>query len=120
MNLKELSVGKRIKIFRENKHLTQNELAAKIGTTPQNIYKYEQGIITNIPITRIAQIASVLGIPPARIAGWDMEIELNHNTLPEYLGAKFNHLDPVDQEKVKAYIDGLLDQDKYKAKFSAG
>ena len=120
MNMKENTVGERIRIFREGKRLTQNELAAKIGTTPQNIYKYEQGIITNIPITRIAQIAAVLDVPPARIAGWDMEITVHHDRLPDPVGKKFNRLDPPDQAKAEAFIDGLLAQDKYNSVSSAG
>lgn len=120
MNLKETTVGERIKLFREGKRLTQSELAAKIGTTPQNIYKYEQGIITNIPITRIVQIAAVLDVPPARIAGWDMEITVHHDMLPDPVAKKFNLLDLPDQAKAEAFIDGLLAQDKYNSVSSAG
>ena len=114
------TVGERIRFFREGKRLTQNELAAKVGTSPQNIYKYEQGIITNIPITRIVKIAEVLGVPPARIAGWEMEITLNHYSLPDSFTKKLARLDAPDLAKVEAYTDGLLDQDKYKPAFSAG
>lgn len=81
MDIEKMSVGQRIRFFRESKHLTQNELADMVGTSPQNIYKYEQGIITNISINRIVQIAKALDVPPARIAGWDMEIVVNHGVV---------------------------------------
>ncbi len=120
MSLKEMTVGQRIRFFREGKHLTQNDLAAIIGTTPQNIYKYEQDIITNIPIKNIALIAKALDVPPARIAGWDMEITLHRDTSTDMISKKFSRLDFTDREKVDSYIDGLLSQDKYKSASSAG
>lgn len=120
MHPRELTVGGRIKLFRENCHLTQEELAKQIGTTPQNIYKYEHDIITNIPITRIAQIASVVGIPPARIAGWDMEVEVNYTSLPDSVGSKYSRLDREDKIQAEKFIDYLLSEDKYKKQSSAG
>ena len=44
-----MSIGKRIKEIRISKNITQDELALKIGTTKQTIYKYENEIVTNIP-----------------------------------------------------------------------
>ena len=44
-----MTIGQRIKFCREQKNLTQTELAERTGTTKQNVYKYENGIITNIP-----------------------------------------------------------------------
>ena len=75
MDLSAMSVGARIRFLREEKRMTQSELADKIGTTPQNIYKYEQGIISNIPINRVMQIAKVFDVSPSLIAGWDEEKE---------------------------------------------
>lgn len=66
-------LGKRIRTLREKAGLTQTELANAIGTSKQNIYKYEQGIITNIPLDRIETIASVLNTSPAYLMGWDDE-----------------------------------------------
>ena len=75
MDLSAMSVGARIRFLREEKRMTQSELADKIGTTPQNIYKYEQGIISNIPINRVMQIAKVFDVSPSLIAGWEDEKE---------------------------------------------
>ena len=43
-----MTIGERIKQLREEKSITQTELAVIAKTTKQNIYKYENGIITNI------------------------------------------------------------------------
>ena len=66
-----MSIGSRIKSAREAKRMTQEELGAACGTTKQTIFKYETGVITNIPLDRLEKIADVLDIPPASLMGWD-------------------------------------------------
>lgn len=66
-----MSIGSRIKAARESKRMTQEELGAACGTTKQTIFKYETGLITNIPLDRLEKIADVLDIPPASLMGWD-------------------------------------------------
>ena len=68
-----MTVGERIKIEREKNHLTQEELGLRCGTTKQTIFKYETGIITNIPLDRLEKISSVLGVLPSYLMGWDDE-----------------------------------------------
>lgn len=66
-----MTIGERIKLLREEKNLTQTELAEALKTTKQNIYKYENGIITNIPSDKIEQMALYFHVSPAYIMGWD-------------------------------------------------
>jgi len=66
-----MGIGGRIRILRKENGLTQTELAEKVQTTKQNIYKYEKGIITNIPLDKIEALAEALNTTPAYIAGWD-------------------------------------------------
>lgn len=66
-----MTVAEKIKIARERAGLTQPELAKIVGTTKQNIYKYEKGIITNIPLTRIEKIADALGVSVGWLLGWE-------------------------------------------------
>lgn len=68
-----MSIGEKIKIARENAGLTQEELGRLCSTTKQTIYKYETGIVTNIPIDRLEKIASVLGVASAFLLGWEKE-----------------------------------------------
>lgn len=68
-----MTIGTRIKSLRESKGITQTELAELIGTTKQNIYKYENGIITNIPSDKIELIAQRLSVSPAYLMGWEDE-----------------------------------------------
>lgn len=45
--------GERIRLRREALGMTQTELADALSTTKQNIYKYENGIISNIPFSTL-------------------------------------------------------------------
>ena len=62
--------GQRIRSKRTELGLTQSELAEKVDSTKQNIYKYERGIITNIPSDKIELLADALGVSAAYIMGW--------------------------------------------------
>lgn len=64
-------IGVRIKDARLRRSMTQDELARAIGTTKQNIYKYETGIITNIPLDRIEAISRALDVSTAYLMGWE-------------------------------------------------
>ena len=68
-----MGIGLKIKKERLRNNLSQEEVAKAIGSTKQAIYKYESGIVTNIPTDKIAKMASVFGVTPAYLMGWDAE-----------------------------------------------
>lgn len=68
-----MTVGERIKVARERKKLTQEELGAMCGTTKQSVFKYEAGVVTNIPLDRLERIASALDVTTAYLMGWEEE-----------------------------------------------
>lgn len=65
------SIGQRIKDRREELKMTQEDLGKRCGTTKQTIFKYEAGIVTNIPMDRLCAIAEALYISPAALMGWE-------------------------------------------------
>lgn len=65
-----MSIGEKIRTAREQKGLTQEELGLRCGTSKQTIFKYENGIITNIPLDRLERIAEVLEVDPVYLTGW--------------------------------------------------
>ncbi|MFM9414353.1 LexA family protein [Peptococcus simiae] len=86
-----MSIGDRIRKQRLKKDLSQEDLAKMIGTTRQNIYKYETGIVSNIPSDKIEAIARSLQVSPAYLMGWqesdnivseDIDLSLYDNILP--------------------------------------
>ena len=65
-----MTVGQRLKQLREKAGLSQVDLAAKLNVSKQNLYKYENDIITNIPSDKIEEAASILNVSPSYIMGW--------------------------------------------------
>ena len=66
-----MSVGQRIKIAREQKNMTLDEVAKRCETTKQTIYKYENEIVTNIPYDKIVLLSKALDVTPSYLFGWE-------------------------------------------------
>lgn len=67
-----MTKGERIKARREELGMTQTALADRIGESKQTVYKYESGLVSNIPSDKIELIAKVLNVQPAYLMGWDV------------------------------------------------
>jgi repressor LexA len=68
--VKNMTVGEKIKNLRISLDLTQEALATAASTTKQTIHKYETGIISNIPASKLKAIADKLHTTPAYLMGW--------------------------------------------------
>ena len=66
-----MSVGQRIKIAREQKNMTLDEVAKRCETTKQTIYKYENEVVTNIPYEKIVLLSKALDVTPSYLFGWE-------------------------------------------------
>lgn len=64
----------RIKSRRIELDMTLQDVADKMGISRQTVYKYENGIITNIPYDSIVGLAKALNASPAYLMGWDDKI----------------------------------------------
>lgn len=65
-----MDIGTKIKQLRKDLNMTQEELALAANTTKQTIHKYETGLITNIPASKIKAMADKLKTTPAYLMGW--------------------------------------------------
>ena len=77
-----MKMGDKIRCHRQNKHLTLDEVASKVGVSRQTMSRYETGVINNIPSDKLEKIAEVLDITPAYIMGWDEHDSLPLNIFP--------------------------------------
>lgn len=94
----ENEVGKRIKMLRKRKGITQDELAKALNTTKQNICKYEIGLVENVPITKVEEMAKFFNVTPAYLMGWsDKERESGMQLLPIY---DFDNISPIVQQTI--------------------
>lgn len=88
--------GNKIRKLREDNNMTQTELAERIRVSKQSLYKYENGIVTNIPSDKIEAIADVFDVSPAYIMGWEDEQSQCDNDYPE-------QLTPISNIGIKRY-----------------
>ena len=63
--------AQKLKELRKKRGMTLEELAEKIGTSKQTIHRYENGIIANIPHSKIKELAIALGTTPTELMDWE-------------------------------------------------
>lgn len=63
------SVGETIKELREERDISQTEVANKIGVSKQTLFKYENGVVQNIPTKYIEKLANLFDVSPGYIMG---------------------------------------------------
>ena len=96
--------GMRIKELREKKGMTQSELGKAIGTTKQNIFKYESGAVDTIPNKKLQGLAKALDVEPWEILCWDGP--WNSQKDEKYISI------PLISQKISAgYGEDFLDDD---------
>lgn len=98
-----MKIGDIIRRERIKCGLSQEELAKSIGSTKQAIYKYESGIVSNIPMDKVETIASRLGVTPSYLTGWQDEDEENPHELK--LVTAFDKLSVDDQIIVSNWVE---------------
>lgn len=107
-----MTMGDRIRAAREALKLTQEELGRLCNTTKQTIFKYEAGIVTNIPLDRLDLLSQRLGVTSAYLLGWEGAAPM----LPKKLAAlsePFAMLNDAGQDKVADYTARLVSSGKY-------
>ncbi len=62
-NIVDVYVGRRLKLLRKQKHISQKQLADRLGVTFQQIQKYEKGL-NRLPASRMLSICMALDITP--------------------------------------------------------
>ena len=68
-----MKIGGRIKSARIRCGMTQTELAEEVGTSKQNICKYEKGYVTAIPYDVFIKLVNALHVTADYLAGLDSD-----------------------------------------------
>lgn len=68
-----MTIGDRIKSRRVELGIMQSDLANRANITKQTLYKYENNLITNIPASKIVQLAKILNVSPTYLMGWERD-----------------------------------------------
>lgn len=99
-----MNIGDRLRKLRIDSEMTLEDAGKKIGATKQTLYKYESGIVTNIPSDKIERLAAIYNTTPSYIMGWDESkaTEKEIKLAEQYVQARKSN-DPV----VKALVDAI-------------
>lgn len=95
-----MSAGERIRELRLQHGITQEELASYLNTTKQTIYKYETGIITNIPLDKIEKLANKFNVSASFLAGWDDESTDSANAVDDDINSILQELKDRPEMKI--------------------
>lgn len=66
-----MDIGERLRELRFTEGYTLEYVGKIIGSSRQNLYKYENGIISNIPSDAIEKLAKLYNVSPGYIMGWE-------------------------------------------------
>ncbi len=101
------NAGERIRQCRLSCRMTQDEVAGYLGVAKQTVFKYENGIITNIPLEAIERMALLFRVPPAYLAGWKDILPqplLLHEDEVQLI-ERYRNLPPEGQEMMQRQAD---------------
>ena len=93
-------ISDKLKRLRTDCGITLEEAGKAVGLSKQNLYKYENGVITNIPSNKIEALAELYRVSPAYIMGW--EDKKNNPAIENQ--PKEQSSTPDVQELVKSYL----------------
>lgn len=101
-----MTIGQRIKIARERKDLTLDEVAKRCNTTKQTIFKYENEIVTNIPYDKIVLLSNALNVSPSYLFGWEeKESSPSEPTLTEGEQMLLNLFRQIPEDQQRVFLD---------------
>lgn len=104
-----MEIHENIKLLREKRGETLEEVAKAIGSSKQTIQRYETGEIKNIPYDKIVALAKHFRVKPGAIMGWEDTEDITDNMVSEHIEliSKWERLSPEKQKAVMDIIDAL-------------
>ena len=104
-----------LRAIREERDLTQKELADKIGVSHTNIYNYEVGR-TEPSIEMLIKLSEALDVSVGYLIGAEDEDGKRVSALPSDKDLKllkaFHRLEPIEQETVLAMVTAFCEKKK--------
>ncbi|MDO4640039.1 MAG: helix-turn-helix transcriptional regulator [Leptotrichia hongkongensis] len=105
MNMRKVSIGKKLKMLRTKFNLTQEDLAKSLNVKRETIHKYENDIIKNIKYETVVKLAKIFNTSPEYLLGLDdnesEDIVISQEKLTKHNMAFFKAKDISDEDKKK-------------------
>lgn len=111
-----MDIGDRIKLLREQKGMTLEELGNKVGVGKSTVRKWETGMISNMRRDKIKKVADALEVTPDYLMGWaEKPLEAEHikpvgdreEALNEYAKKLYEYYQNASPE-IRQAVDLLL------------
>ncbi len=111
-----MTIAERIRNLRISINYTMDQVADYLGTTKQTVYKYENGIVTNIPLDKIERLSELFCVSPAYLTGW---IDVNKGSVrstystdrvPEMLVRFWSDLDEAGKDRLAQCLSNGYEQ----------
>ena len=104
-----MSKGEKIKRLLEEYNMSQTELAELLGVTKQTVFKYINGIITNIPSDKVEAMCKIFHCSPSYLMGWEEDLAAeDENPAPDEklreLYEMYTHASPEIQKAVEMIL----------------
>lgn len=100
-----MNQGQKLRNLRKKYHLTQEEVAKRLDVRPQTIYKYEKGIITNIPLDKLQMLAKLYNTTPAFLTGWELNDRLVYVMYQRGIDIPtLSKMTGIDSESLSEYV----------------
>lgn len=113
-----MNLSEKIRYLRNQKGMTQEQLAQKLNTTKQTIGKYENQVVTNLPLNRIQELADALDTTPAYLMGWGEEKPADASSADELTDTQKTAIDMIksmSDSDLEMYLEILKTIKKKKA-----
>lgn len=107
-----MSFGSRIKNARENKNLSQQQLADLLDVTDGTISNYEKGVAYP-RWEAIKKICSILNVDPNYLFWDDLSVSIKDKIIKQNNLSKYHLLTDSGRKKVDEYIEDLLNNPIY-------
>ena len=117
-----MTTGEKIKMLREQRGYTLEELGKRVGVGKSTVRKWETGAIENMGRDKIARLSEVFGVSPTYLINDDEEMpdtqtsaghreeeyeETKENVLRDYVMKAYS-LHPENFQKLKEYLELLV------------
>lgn len=102
-----MSMADRIKYYRQALGLSLQEVANYTDVNRENIFRYENGKIANIPVTSIEGMARAFHIKPCTLCGWDKSLATCNSTAVYNLNDLYKAIServPLTEQEVREAI----------------
>lgn len=104
-----MNIGDRVKQLREQKSMTQQELATRLGyRSKSSVAHIENG--RDIPRSMVVSLADILDTTPAYLMGWEGQKNNVPDNIRDVVKSKIDELSDQQLDRLLGYLEALSEE----------